>query len=122
MRPSVIVVDDDGAFRRLASRLLADMGLDVVAEVGTIAEALAATDALRPHAALVDVSLADGDGLTLARRLTALPSPPRVVLTSSDREAVSPAVARAAGAVGFVGKTELLDGSLRRWLVGDEPE
>src|SRR3954464_9610371 len=63
VRPSVIVVDDDGAFRRLASRLLAAMGFDVLAEVGTAAQALAASEALHPDAVLVDVSLPDGDGL-----------------------------------------------------------
>jgi CheY-like chemotaxis protein len=118
MGHSVIVVDDDDAFRRLASRMLAGMGLAVVAEIGTVAAAVAAADGLRPHAALVDVNLPDGDGVDLARHLAALPWSPRVVLTSSDPDAVSQAAAREAGAVAFIAKADLPNESLRRMLAG----
>jgi CheY-like chemotaxis protein len=116
---SVLLVDDDDAFRGLASRMLAGMGLTVVAEAATVAEAVAAAEALRPDAALVDIGLPDGDGLALARRLTALPWRPRVLLTSSDRDAATPEHARDAGAVGFLAKDELPNGTLRALLTGD---
>ena len=44
------------------------MGMEVVAEAGTVASAVTAAAELRPDAALVDVGLPDGDGVTLARR------------------------------------------------------
>ena len=119
MRPSVIVVDDDGAFRDLASRMLAGMGFAVVAELGTFAAAVAAADELRPDAALIDVHLPDGDGVALARQLAALPSRARVVLTSSDVDAVSASAARDAGAVGFIAKVDLPSESLRAMLAGE---
>jgi DNA-binding NarL/FixJ family response regulator len=118
MPRSVLVVDDDREFRELAARMLKAMGLEVVGEAGSVASAHMAAAELRPDAALVDVSLPDGDGLQLAEHLAALPWGPRVVITSSDRDATSPADARDLGAVGFVAKENLLDGSLRDMLTG----
>jgi CheY-like chemotaxis protein len=119
MPSSVLVVDDDRAFRGLAVRLLEAMGLEVVGEAGTVADAVAAAAELRPDAALVDIGLPDGDGLVLAQRLAALPWGPRIVLTSSDPDAGSATTSLRAGAVGFVAKADLADGSLRRMLVGE---
>ncbi len=116
MTGSVLVVDDDRDFRGLVARMLAAMGLDVVAQAGTCAAATAAAADVRPDAALVDVGLPDGDGLVLAQQLAALPWRPRVVITSSDPEAATDAAARDLGAVGFVAKEDLSNGSLRRLL------
>jgi len=115
---SVLIVDDDDAFRDLIRRLLTDLDLDVVADVGTVADALAAAAALRPDAALVDVGLPDGDGIALAGRLTGLDWGPRVVLTSTDPATADAAAIRRAGAVGFLPKDELAGTELRRMLVG----
>jgi CheY-like chemotaxis protein len=114
----VLVVDDDAAFRELASDLLGRLGLDVAGEAGTFADGAAAAGALRPDAALVDVGLPDGDGVELARRISALPWAPRVVITSSDADAVTGDGAQALGAVAFLPKTELADGRLRAYLTG----
>jgi DNA-binding NarL/FixJ family response regulator len=119
MLHSVLVVDDDPAFRLLATRMLEAMGLHVVGEAGTVASAAAAVAELRPDAALVDITLPDGNGLTLARELAALPWRPRVVLTSSDPDASSAAAAQRAGAIGFIAKADLPNGSLRGMLVGE---
>jgi DNA-binding NarL/FixJ family response regulator len=118
MRSSVLVVDDDEAFRQLASRVIVAMGLDVAGEAGTVAAALAAADELRPDAALVDLGLPDGDGATLARQLVALPWRPRVVLISSDADAMTSVAAERIGAVAFLPKTDLTSGSLRGLLSG----
>jgi two-component system nitrate/nitrite response regulator NarL len=113
---SVLVVDDDPAFRGLAVRMLARMGFVVVGEAGTIAEATAMAADLRPDAALVDVGLPDGDGVALARTLAALPWRPRVVLTSTDPDATTGEHVRSAGAAGFIPKDDLPDDSLARLL------
>ena len=81
MPASVLIVDDDPIFRALVRRLLTGAGLVVVGEAESVAEGLAVAEELRPNAALVDFGLPDGDGLGLARQLTALPWQPRVVLT-----------------------------------------
>ena len=116
MATSVLVVDDDPAFRGLAVRMLERMGFAVAGEAATVAEAVALATDLRPDAALVDVGLPDGDGVALARTLCALPWRPRVVVTSTDRDATTSEGARAAGAAGFIPKDDLPDGQLARLL------
>jgi CheY-like chemotaxis protein len=116
---SVLVVDDDPEFRELAGRLLAAGGLTVVGEAGTVAAALAAVARLKPSAVLVDVELPDGDGITLAREVAALPWRPRVVLTSIDGDIVTCEEARNAGAWAFVTKAELPNAPLAQLLGGE---
>jgi DNA-binding NarL/FixJ family response regulator len=93
--------------------LLAE-GMDVVGEAGSVATALEAAQVLRPDAALVDVGLPDGDGISLARMLTALPWPLRVVLTSSDPQAASDRDLRDSGAGAFVPKDDLPNAPLEQ--------
>jgi DNA-binding NarL/FixJ family response regulator len=118
MDGSVLVVDDDPAFRDLAQRLLSAFGLAVAGEAATAAAAIAAAGSLKPAAALVDIGLPDGDGITLARELTALPWRPRVLLTSSDAEAATAADVRSSGAEAFVPKDQLPNAELGRLLGG----
>jgi len=119
MARSVLVVDDDPAFRELASRMLTGLGLEVVAEAGSVAEALAAANETRPEAALVDVDLPDGNGIALTHELTALPWRPRVVLTSVDSEAAGPDDVRSSGALAFIRKADLPNGTLRGLLAAE---
>jgi two-component system nitrate/nitrite response regulator NarL len=112
MGAKVLVVDDDPAFRGLAGRLLVTFGLGLAGEAGTVAAALIVAGSLRPDGILVDVGLPDGDGITLAGELTALPWHPRVVLTSSDAEAATAADVRRAGAQAFVPKDQLPNAAL----------
>jgi DNA-binding NarL/FixJ family response regulator len=116
---SVLVVDDDPEFRVLARRVLGGNGLSVVGEADSVATALAAAAELQPDVMLVDVGLPDGDGIALARELTALPWRPRVVLTSIDADAASPGEVRRSGANGFAPKDELPNAGLRL-LLGSE--
>jgi DNA-binding NarL/FixJ family response regulator len=116
---SVLVVDDDPGFRRIARRLLTEAGLGVVGEAGSVADATAAARALKPDAALVDVGLPDGNGIALAGELTALPWGPRVVLTSTDADAASPDDVRRSGAQLFVPKADLPKVSLLSLLAGE---
>jgi DNA-binding NarL/FixJ family response regulator len=116
MPTSVLVVDDDPAFRRLARRLLSAAGLGVVGEAGSVAAATAAAHDLRPDAALVDIGLPDGDGIALAGVLAALPWDLRVVLTSTDADAASPEDVRRSGAMRFVPKADLPNVPLLRLL------
>ena len=116
MSVSVLLVDDDPAFRRLARRMLVAAGLAVIAEAGTMAAAIAAAQELRPDSALIDVGLPDGDGIMLAGTLTSLPSPPRIILTSTDADAAGPEDVSRCGAAGFVPKADLPGVALERLL------
>jgi CheY-like chemotaxis protein len=116
---SVLVVDDDPEFRALAARLLAASGLTVVGEADSISAALSAADRLQPPAVLVDAELPDGDGISLARELSALPWRPRIVLISIDPDIATADNARRAGAEAFLNKVELAKAPLAQ-LLGDE--
>jgi DNA-binding NarL/FixJ family response regulator len=107
MSTSVLVIDDDPRFRSLARRALSSLGLSVVGEADSCANGLERAADLRPQAVLVDVGLPDGDGIDLARRIAAMPWRPRVVLTSVDADAATPAQVRRSGANGFAPKDEL---------------
>jgi DNA-binding NarL/FixJ family response regulator len=120
MSGSVLVVDDDPAFRRLAQHMLAPFGLALAGEADTAEAAISAAGMLRPDAVLVDVGLPDGNGIALAGELAALPWRPRVVLTSTNAEAATPSEVRRSGAQAFVPKDELPNAALDD-LLGTRP-
>jgi two-component system response regulator DevR len=84
----VLLVDDHEIVRRGLRDLLAgEPGIEVVAEAGTVEEALVRAGATRPDVAVVDVRLPDGDGVALCRSLRSLESGPYcLVLTAFDDE------------------------------------
>ena len=119
MLRTVLIVDDDAEFRELAGRLLKASGLTVVGEADSVSAALTASARLEPSAFLVDVELPDGDGITLARELAALPWHPQVVLTSIDDEIITTHGAQSVGARAFVAKAEIPNAPLARLLGGE---
>jgi DNA-binding NarL/FixJ family response regulator len=116
---SVLVVDDDPDFRKLARRLLEAHGLTVVGEADSVSAGVAAAARLQPSALLIDVELPDGDGIALARTVAALPWRPRVVLTSINGDIATSADARDAGAAAFVNKANLPNAPLGQLLGRD---
>jgi DNA-binding NarL/FixJ family response regulator len=115
-RTSVLIVDDDCGFGRAAAEMLGGRGYCVLGQATTAATALALCDQLDPDAVLLDVGLPDGDGVTLAEKLRARSGRLRVLLTSTDREAVSTGLLRQSGASGFIPKTDLARSDLDRFL------
>jgi response regulator of citrate/malate metabolism len=75
--------------------------------------ARAAALALKPGALLVDVGLPDGDGADLAHELASMAWRPRVVLTSTDRDAVG---LGDGNSLVFVAKADLPTAPLERLL------
>jgi DNA-binding NarL/FixJ family response regulator len=83
----VLLVDDHEVVRRGLRDMLDDeRDIDVVAEAGTVAEALARAAATKPDVAVVDMRLPDGDGVTLCKRLRDADGPRCLVLTAFDDE------------------------------------
>jgi DNA-binding response OmpR family regulator len=120
MAISVLVIDDDQTSLSLATRVLEEMGIEVVTTAPDAGSAIAAANETKPDAALVDVGLPDRDGIDLAYELSALPWRPRVVLMSTDRDAVSAIAAQHDGdGLPFIPKEELAGGRLRRLLTAD---
>jgi len=102
----VLVVDDHEIVRRgVVDVVDADPTLTVVAEAGSVLDAVRRAAAVRPDVAVIDLKLPDGTGIDLVRKLRAdHPALRCVVLTSfDDDEAV--AAALDAGAAAFVLKT-----------------
>ena len=97
----MFLLDDHEVFRRGVRDLLAvEPDIDVVAEAGTAATALAQMRALHPHVAVLDVRLPDGDGVAVCREIrSGLPWTACLMLTAYD-EALFDAVM--AGAAGYV--------------------
>jgi DNA-binding response OmpR family regulator len=117
MRRSVLIVDDDRTFLSLATRVLTEAGLDVVATAEDAAGAVSAANATQPDSALVDVGLPDRGGVDLAYELARLPWQPLVVLTSTDSDA-SFAFDASDGRprLPFIAKEELASGGLASLL------
>ena len=102
----VLVLDDHEVVRRGICDILdrAD-GIEVVAEAGTVAQAVRRADAVRPDVVLSDLRLPDGTGLeVIAHVRRTLPDAHIIVLTSYDDDEARSA-ARAAGADMFLAKT-----------------
>jgi DNA-binding NarL/FixJ family response regulator len=116
---SVLIIDDDAAFRQLAERVLTAAGLNVVGQADSAGSGMSAAKAIKPDAILLDVMLPDGDGVALAREFASLPWGPRVLLTSSSTDLAAREEIDHSGAVGFVPKNELLRAPLKRLLSGD---
>ena len=67
---TILLVDDDDVLSKVLRRVLSREGYTVV-EAGSVAQALEAARDLKPQLGLLDLSLPDGDGVELARKLRA---------------------------------------------------
>ena len=99
----VMVVDDHEVVRQgLVALLSRRDGFEVVAEAGTVAEAVANAKRFEPDLVVLDVRLPDGSGIEACREIRSeLPATKVVMLTSyPDEEAVLSAII--AGASGYL--------------------
>lgn len=118
----VLIVDDHPIVRQGLRRMIeVEADLVVCGEVQTEKEARAAIRALVPDVVIVDISLAQGDGLELVRDVHAQqPELPMLVLSMHD-ELIFGKRLLAAGASGYIMKqaaSEQLLVALRRVLSG----
>lgn len=102
----VMIIDDHEVVRRgIAEVIDRAEGLEVVAEAGSVAEAMRRADLVRPEVALVDLRLPDGTGIDVISRMRdEVPDVRCVVLTSFDDDDAL-AEALNAGAKAFLLKT-----------------
>ncbi|MGW9028602.1 response regulator [Streptomyces sp. NPDC055722] len=99
----VFLLDDHEVVRRGITDLLdAEPDISVVGDADSVEHALVRGPALRPHVAVLDVRLPDGDGITVCRELRdQMPDLACLMLTSfDDEEALLDAIM--AGASGYV--------------------
>lgn len=101
----ILIVDDHPLVRMgLRSLLEAESDLRVCAEAGSVAEALATARKHHPDLVITDLSLGDGNGLEMIKRLLAQHAGLRVLVCSMHDEKLFALRALAAGACGYVGK------------------
>lgn len=114
----VMIVDDHEIVRRGVAELLgAQPDMEIIADVGTRAEALEVVAVHAPDVVLLDIRLDDGNGIDLCREITELhPDSKCLILTAfgGDRAMVDAAEAGASGfAVKQIRGNEIVD-SVRR--------
>jgi DNA-binding NarL/FixJ family response regulator len=101
----IAIVDSQPAVRAGLTMLLrTEPGLVPVGAATGAADGLELVGRLRPAVVLLEHQLLDGDGLTVCRRLKALPQAPRVILYTSDPDGDLVLLARVACADGIVDK------------------
>ena len=121
-RARVLIVDDHPIVRDgLAAELATEPDLEVCGEAEDVAGALEQIRSARPDVAIIDISLKNGNGVDLIKRLRARNDPVRIVVWSMYPEDLYAERALRAGAQGYVHKgratREILD-ALRAVLAG----
>jgi two-component system, NarL family, response regulator DevR len=99
----ILVVDDHEVVRQgLVSLLERRDGFQVVAQAGTVAEAIEAAHKFQPDLVVMDVRLPDGSGIEACREIRAEHPGTRIVILTSypDEEAVFASIV--AGASGYL--------------------
>jgi DNA-binding NarL/FixJ family response regulator len=102
---SVLIVDDHRLMREGLKAILAHAGVEIAGEAGTGRDAIALYLSLRPSVVLMDISMADLNGIEATRALRARAPEAKVLMLSmhADRRYVTASFD--AGAIGYVVKT-----------------
>ena len=110
----ILIVDDHPLVRAgLAALIQGEPDLEVCGETGTFGGALELFRGTDPDLAIVDLSLAEGSGLELVRRLAAPQSRTRVLVCSMHEESLFAQRALNAGAMGYINKPWAISTSRR---------
>lgn len=106
-RTTILLADDHTIVRQgLRAILDAEPDLEVIGEVSTGREAVAAAAAERPQVVVMDIAMPELNGLEATRRVSALPEPPRVIILSMYADVEHVLHALRAGASGYVRKQD----------------
>jgi DNA-binding NarL/FixJ family response regulator len=117
-----MVVDDHPMWRDGVARDLTDAGYEVVAAIGTGAQAVRVAGAVRPDVVVLDLQLPDLSGVDVIAGVLAARPEARVLVLSASGEQQDVLDAVKAGATGYLvksaGREEFLD-AVRRTADGD---
>lgn len=110
MKARILIVDDHPVVRHGLARLLGEApDLEICGEAETVADALRLAADLRPELVIVDLSLREGHGLDLIKRLAAWDDAPRLLVVSMHEGVAYAERALRAGAHGYVAKCDAVD-------------
>ena len=103
----VLIVDNQLPFRE-ASRMVVEMtdGFEVAGEAENGEQAVEMAATLQPDLVLMDVQMPGIDGLEATRQIMNLDRPPHVLMMSTHESGGYEEPALAAGAIGFLAKSE----------------
>ena len=104
----LLVVDDDARIRRLIKTVVADLAEEIF-ECNDGAQAQTIFAEHQPEWVLMDISMADVDGITATRRIKAEHPEAQIVIVTAHEGAALREEARRAGACGYVLKENLLE-------------
>ncbi|MFT6791245.1 MAG: two-component system response regulator AlgR [Cellvibrionaceae bacterium] len=79
----IVIVDDEPLARRRLSKMVGELGYDVLAEAADSAEAYQAVLVHDPTLLLLDIEMPGEDGLQLAQRIGRLDAPPAIIFTTA---------------------------------------
>src|SRR5438270_13452501 len=89
MKLRTVIVDDEHIARQRLRRLLArEAEIEIIAECGNAAEALAAVEEDSPDLLLLDIQMPGANGFDVVESLGSAPPPAVVFVTAFDRHAV----------------------------------
>lgn len=118
----ILIVDDHPIVREgLAAVLSRQPDLQVCGESASVAEAMKLIESKHPDLAIIDLSLADGSGLDLIKRIRTRDTAIKMLVLSMSDESLYAERALRAGAMGFLHKQEArekLIGAIRQILDG----
>jgi two-component system, response regulator RegA len=101
--PSLLLVDDDAAFRQRLALMLERRGF-VVTAAESLADAKAKAHGLKPAFAVVDMRLGDGNGLELVEALRDLRADMRILVLTGYGNLATAVAAIKTGAVDYLSK------------------
>src|SRR5271156_4615629 len=101
----VLIVDDHPAVREgIVSRISRQSDLIVCGEAANVAEALRLVEATQPDVVVIDISLAEGNGIDLIKRIRARDGSIRMLVCSMHPDSLYAERALRAGALGYINK------------------
>jgi two-component system response regulator RegA len=101
---TLLILDDDTPFRTRLERAMASRGFDIVASVGTVAEAMRVARDNPPAFAVVDLRLEDGDGLDVVRSLHDHRADCKAVMLTGYGNIATAVAAVKSGAIDYLAK------------------
>jgi len=102
MSPTILVVDDDAATRKMIDTALRANGFEAI-HAGTVAEAIDAINRDEPDVVLLDLILPDGDGVQVCRRVRQY-SDVSIIMVTAKRDLTDRLAGLDAGADDYVTK------------------
>jgi DNA-binding NarL/FixJ family response regulator len=110
----VVLVDDHPVYREGLAKLLRECGVDVVAQAGNGADALAIIEDIAPDVVVMDLNMPGMSGVDVTRRLIERTPASRVLVVSVSAQEEDVTEAILAGASGYV----LKDGPVEEVVAG----